>query len=49
MPRIVGIFKHALAQIKRKKYSVSLEAKGIPSKRIRKYGFAFEEKTVLIG
>lgn len=39
----------ALAQIRGKKYAASLEAKGIPSKRIRCYGFAFEGKRVLIG
>ena len=39
----------ALNQIERMKYSTVLKAKGITQKRIRKYGFAFEGKTVLIG
>ena len=39
----------AHAQIEEKKYDTLLTAKGIPSERIHKYGFAFEGKKVRIG
>lgn len=40
---------NALAQIDDKEYEALLIAKGIPPQKIRKYGFAFEGRNVLIG
>ena len=39
----------ALSQIKEKNYQANLIARGIPGERIRKYGFAFCGKRMLIG
>ena len=41
--------KAALEQIEEKKYEAELIALGFEKERIRKYGFAFEGKKVLIG
>ena len=40
--------ERALQQIEDKEYSAQLTARGIPEAEIRKYGFAFSGKTVLI-
>lgn len=39
----------ALQQIEEKQYVIQLLARGIPAERIRRYGFAFEGKRVMIG
>ena len=41
--------KAALGQIEKKQYEATLLSEGIEKERIRKYGFAFEGKKVLIG
>ena len=40
--------KSALAQIEKKQYEEELVRRGISADHIRKYGFAFEGKKVLI-
>ena len=40
--------RNALEQIETKNYEAYLLGRGIPKEQIRKYGFAFQGKTVLI-
>lgn len=48
-PELSDTVQEALRQVDRKCYQAALMAKGIPEGRIRKYGFAFCGKRVLIG
>lgn len=41
--------REALKQIEEKKYEADLISEGFSSEQIKKYGFTFEGKTVLIG
>lgn len=45
---LIDTARRALQQIDEKQYSANLITKGIPEKRIKKYGFAFKGKEVLI-
>ena len=47
--KLTDTVKAALRQIEKKEYETTLVEKGIPKERIRKYGFAFCGKKVLIG
>jgi hypothetical protein len=46
---LAATLKNAIAQIEEKHYEQELISLGISSENIRRYGFAFEGKTVLIG
>lgn len=41
--------RSALGQIEKMRYETALESRGVEPERIRRYGFAFEGKKVLIG
>ena len=44
-----GAVQAALEQIEKKQYEAVLRAEGFPKEKIKKYGFAFQGKEVLIG
>ena len=46
---LIDTVREALKQIDERNYQADLIARGIPKERIRKYGFAFCGKKVLIG
>ena len=48
-PDLSATVESALEQIEKQKYESTLIAKGIPKEKIKKYGFAFCGKQILIG
>ncbi len=47
--KLTDTVRDALVQIEKKQYEMALVQKGVPKEKIRKYGFAFCGKKVLIG